>query len=317
MTDATYDPLRLMGRHAKWVLATGLFAAVVLPGVSTWLSGILVPLILIIMFMGALRLQPSEVSELWQKPGHSLAQILALQLGLPLSVAGVAIFAGIAHWLPLQIVILLMAGPAIMSSPNMAAIMGLSGATAMRLVIWGTALVPVTCLPVLAILGNGLPFIDVLWAAARLAGIIALAGGAGFAVRRLCDRHITQAVIERLDGTSALGLAVFVMALMPALRETAQNDPWALAGWIALAFAINFGPQVFTWSILRGTVSPMTAGSFAIAAGNRNLALFFAALPADYMAAFLPFLAAYQFPMYLTPVLLGAMYRRQPDRHGQ
>ena len=43
--------------------------------------------------------------------------------------------------------------------------------------------------------------------------------------------------------------------------------------------------------------------SVAVVAGNRNLGLYFAALPADPLFAL--FVAAYQLPLYLTPMVAG------------
>ena len=48
---------------------------------------------------------------------------------------------------------------------------------------------------------------------------------------------------------------------------------------------------------------PEGTRSVAVVAGNRNLGLYFAALPADPL--FSLFVAAYQAPLYLTPMVAG------------
>ena len=48
---------------------------------------------------------------------------------------------------------------------------------------------------------------------------------------------------------------------------------------------------------------PEGTRSVAVVAGNRNLGLYFAALPADPLFAL--FVAAYQLPLYLTPMVAG------------
>ena len=51
-------------------------------------------------------------------------------------------------------------------------------------------------------------------------------------------------------------------------------------------------------------------GAIALMAGNRNMALFLAALPAETAGSFFLFLALYQLPIYLSPILAAPLYRR-------
>jgi hypothetical protein len=44
--------------------------------------------------------------------------------------------------------------------------------------------------------------------------------------------------------------------------------------------------------------------------GNRNIALYLAALPLEQMEPLLLFIACYQVPMYLTPLIGDLFYRR-------
>jgi hypothetical protein len=56
---------------------------------------------------------------------------------------------------------------------------------------------------------------------------------------------------------------------------------------------------------------PEGTRSVAVVAGNRNLGLYFAALPADPLFAL--FVAAYQLPLYLTPMVAGWFADRSHD----
>ena len=56
------------------------------------------------------------------------------------------------------------------------------------------------------------------------------------------------------------------------------------------------------------------AGPMAIGAGNRNIALFLVALPAEVMAPLMIFVGCWQLPMYLTPMLLRRLYMPE-ERH--
>ena len=49
--------------------------------------------------------------------------------------------------------------------------------------------------------------------------------------------------------------------------------------------------------------------SFGVLNGNRNIALFLAALPVGVTEPLLLFIACYQIPMYLTPLIGKPLYR--------
>ena len=51
------------------------------------------------------------------------------------------------------------------------------------------------------------------------------------------------------------------------------------------------------------------AGPLALAAGNRNIAIFLVALPPEVLAPLMIFIGCWQLPMYLTPMLLPRLYR--------
>jgi len=303
------DPLSLAGRHAKWVMAIGLIVAAVLPGLARWLSQGLVPLIMLLMFLGALRLRPEETAQILHRPLRSLWQALALQLALPLGAVLLLTLTGWISQLWAVAMVLVLTAPSIVSSPNIAAILGLQGGPTMRLMIWGTALVPLSAVPALLLIFGAAGIGTILLAAAKLAGIIAVAGGLGLAIRRVALPAPGARGLLRLDGASALALGVFVIALMPALQEDLVTRPGVILAWLCFAFALNYIPQIVAFALLKQPVGRSEAGAIALVAGNRNLALIFAALSPEQAAPLLPFLAAYQFPMFLTPLCLGWLYR--------
>lgn len=305
------DPLSLAARHAKWIMVAGLMVAAVLPGLARLLSQGLVPLIMLLMFVGALRLSPDDTARILQRPGRSVRQALALQLAMPLIAAVLLTLTGqIVHLWALAMVLVLSA-PSIVSGPNISAILGLDAGSSMRLMLWGTALVPISSLPMLVLLFGTSGLAPIVWAALRLAGIIAIAGGLGLLVRRFVMPSPGAHRLRQLDGLSAIVLGIFVIGLMPALRDDLADRPGVILGWIGFAFALNYLSQVGVWLWLRRRTPRGEAGALALVAGNRNLALFFAALAPQQSAPLLPFLAAYQFPMYLTPLCLGWLYRER------
>jgi arsenite transporter len=78
---------------------------------------------------------------------------------------------------------------------------------------------------------------------------------------------------------------------------------------LATAFAVNFGLQVMVARFMQQPPFLGERAGWAICAGNRNIALFLAALPPAVSDPILLFIGCYQIPMYLTPILLARMYR--------
>lgn len=178
------NPLGFAGRHAKWVMAVGLVVAAILPGLARWLSEILVPLIMLLMFLGAMRLRPEQTAQILHRPMRSVWQALAIQLAFPLLVTLTLVLTGQILHLWAMALVLVLSAPSIVSSPNIAAILGLDAGAAMRLMIWGTALVPLSALPMLTLLFGTAGITPILLAALKLALIIGIAGGTGLLVRR-------------------------------------------------------------------------------------------------------------------------------------
>ncbi|MEO1398544.1 MAG: hypothetical protein AAFU56_06720, partial [Pseudomonadota bacterium] len=66
--------------------------------------------------------------------------------------------------------------------------------------------------------------------------------------------------------------------------------------------------QITAWLVLANVHNAGDRPALSIVAGNRNMALFLAALPAATTDPILLFIGCYQIPMYLTPILLGRLY---------
>jgi len=309
------DPLSLAAAHARWVLAAGLAIAVALPPLAEFMAQFLVPLIMLVMFLGALRLAPSDMRAVFAKPGRALFWVLVIQLVFPLLAAAGGALLGVADTVWAQSFVLIFAAPVLVSSPNIAAMLKLDGVKAMQLLIFGTALTPLTALPALYLLFGQADLLGVAFAALRLAAIIAVAGGFGILARLILFPNANATMVARFDGASVLALAAFVIALLAGLQDTYRESLALLIAWFLFAFGVNFGLQIATWRVL-GQQDHGARGTIAMATANRNIALLFASVPAEQTAIFLPLLAAYQFPMFLTPLLMGWLYRRADAGQG-
>lgn len=265
-------------------------------------------MVLALLFLSAFRIGFGETLGQLRLIGASLTELLILQVALPVVLYLLAAGAGIAGSAAGAAVILMAAAPPITGAPNFAILAGRAPAPAMRLLILGTACFPASALIVFWLLpgidgGVGAAF----WLLVKVMGAV----GAGFAARAALLPRPEARQIAALDGLGVLALAVIVIGLMSGIGPLIAGDRAALAGCMALAFGANFGLQALGFALARGRLDPDRATAFGIIAGNRNIALFLVALPPQSIAALLPFLACYQFPMYLTPVALKMLAGRR------
>jgi len=304
------DPLVLAARHGQWVLVAGLVAGLALPGLAHVLRPWLPALVALLVFLSLLRLKPGALAMALRTLPQTAAIAAVLQLALPLGVWAGAQALGLgAHPASLALV-LMCAAPSIMGSPNISMMLGAPPDYALRLMVVGTALLPLTVLPVFAIMPAVQGTAAVGQAAVRLVALIGLSALAAMAVQRVALRHGHPKTHQRLEGVSALALAVFVIGLMPQVSALALQTPATLVFWLMVAFGANMGGQILAWYLLRGRLPHAQAVPLALITGNRNIALFLVSLPAETTAPIMGFIGCYQLPMYLTPLLMKRLYRQ-------
>ena len=305
----TLPLLIFAARHARICLVLGLVCGMALPTAASvirdWLPVLVATLLCVSAMRIGLRAAVGSLGDMRQ----TIKGVLFFQLALPLGALGLCLLMDVTGF-PLAIaMILMLSAPSITGSPNFAALMGHNPAPPMRLLILGTALVPLTAMPLLWIIPGIGSMADVFFTALRLAGVIAVSVGVGFAVRRFALPAPSDDQIKALDGTGAILLSVMVVGLMAALGPALRTDPAEVAFWLIAVLIANFGLQIAAYRL---GADPGTS----IVAGNRNIALYLVALPAATTDPLLIFIGCYQIPMYLTPILMQRFYRRYGKSSG-
>lgn len=295
------------GRNGRYILIAGLLGGLLLPNLAEGLRPWIGELVALLLFVTGIRVGAKSAFGGLTDLRPTLTRILLLQTALPLVVVGIIAALGVGHWPIALAVSLMLAAPSLTGAPNFAIMMGHDPAPGMRLLVLGTALFPLTALPVLLILdpgGEG-AFGALRLALGLLAAILASVG-AGFALRRALPGLGKPSARDALDGCAALLLAVVVVGLMSAIGPLLRADPLALAGWILVALTINVVLVVATLrlALRAGWSIPLPT---AIYAGNRNIALFLIVLPENVAVPLMIFVGCYQIPMYLTPMLLSRL----------
>jgi len=301
--------LAALARHGRLVLVAGLLVGALAPGLARALAPLIFPMIVVLLFLATLRVEMRVAFPGRRSLPRYLAVTLVMQVALP--VAAIAALRGLgaeASVLGIGLVLVL-AAPPMTGSPGLTILAGGEPAPALRQLVLGTALLPLTVLPVFWLLPVfGAPLV-VAEAALRLLAVIALAGGAAIVLRARVAWLREPAGQGTVDGLITLGMAVVVVGLMSAVGPALTAPGPAFWGTLASVFVLGFGAQVATLLLTRRR-APGSAPALAIIAGNRNLALFLGALPPDTAAAMLLFVGLYQLPMYLTPLVMAPLIRR-------
>lgn len=297
-----------LARYGRLLLVAGLLVGASMPGLALTVRAWLPELVALLLFVAALRIGPRQALGLPGDMRTTLLLVVLFQVALPVGFCLIALASGSAGPLATALILMAAASP-ISGSPNLTLLTGNDPAPALRLLIAGTALLPLTVLPVFW-LAPGLGSAgEIVAAAFRLLVLIAVAASAAFALRAAFLRDPAAKTVKAIDGFSALLMAVLVIGLMSAIGPALRGDPLGLAANLAAAFAANFGLQLLAALMLRSAKPGSARAAIAIAAGNRNMALFLAALPVAVTDPLLLFIGCYQVPMYLTPLFLGRIYR--------
>ncbi|MFK7869740.1 MAG: hypothetical protein AB8B58_10920 [Roseobacter sp.] len=302
--------LWLVSDHARLCLIAGLLGGLALPGLAAFMQPWLPEMVGALLCITALRLGHRAVLGAADNTRVTLIAVLVLQMALPLALFGLGTMLGLGLSPVLLAAVLVTAAPSISGAPNLALLLRQDAGASLRIMAVGTALFPLTVLPLLAMMPQLGSFDAVVLSALRVMLVIAVATAAGFALRHWLLPNARPDQIKWLDGLSVLAFSGIVVGLMAAITPALKTAPLTVLQWAALAFVLGYGLQVVTYVALKAR--PQVRGPLAIAAGNRNIALFLVALPEQVMAPVMVFIGCWQLPMYLTPILMRRLYVRTP-----
>jgi arsenite transporter len=305
--------LAFIARNGRHGLMVGLVVGILAPEAANLVRPLVLPIILFLLFLAVLRIGPAGVLGTWRGAGfwRALRSVLGMQLAAPVLTALVLIAAGLQHSLwGMGLVILLAAAP-ITGTPHLTLMAGGNPAPALRQLILGTALLPLTVLPVFWLIpAFGNP-VEILGASAMLLGAIALSGGLAISLHLTGIVRPGPRVNARIEALGALGLGVVVIGFLSEVGQTLRTDPLYLALVMGVVMAAVFAIQTAAYFLAMRRPEADDAAALTLAAGSRNLALFFGVLPAALVDDLWLMIGCYQIPMYITPLVLRRLILRQ------
>ena len=301
--------LHAAARYGRFILVVGLFFGIFLPDLALAMKPWLPELVASLLLLSAMRIGPRQMLGGLADIKASLVIIIVYQVAMPMALFGLAQAIGLDGVTTAAITLMAAAAP-LLGASNLTILTGNDPAPALRLLVIGLALLPLTIVPTLSVLPAIGGVEEIALASARLLGLVVGVAGLGFGIRYFFFDKLSEPGTQTLDGISAIAMAIVVIALMAAIGPALKHEPMVVARTLALAFACNIGLQLLAYAVTGAAGADTSRVAYAIVSGNRNMAFFLAALPAAVMDPLYLFIGCYQIPMYLTPLLLGRLYAR-------
>jgi BASS family bile acid:Na+ symporter len=308
--------LTSIGRHGTLVVAGSLFVGLAVPELAAFCKPLLGPAIVIMLVLAFMRVDPAALARHWSRPGLIVTSAAWIVLAVPALLGLVFLAAGLREKMPglYFMLVLQMAAPGLMSSPALAALMGLDVALTLASLILCTALTPLTAsLFSHVFLGTALasPFAFGL----RLFLIIAGSAAAAAIVRRIAGSARLEAHRTAIDGLSVVVMFIFAIAAMDGVAAHFLRDPVLVIGLMLFAFALALGLIAVT-ALVFARAGRARAFAIAVIAGNRNIGLMLAATGFHVPDIAWLYFALAQFPVYLLPHLLKPLVKRFGEKPG-
>jgi len=302
--------LDFAGRHGTLLAATSIFVGLAFPALAAACKPFLGEAIVVILALAFLRVDPADLRRHWMRPGLIGAATVWTMLIVP-AVLGMVFLAfrldqhapGLYFMLVLQ-----MSAPGLMSSPALAALLGLDIALTLATLIVSTAITPLTA-SLFTHIYLETAFASPLALGLRLFLIIAGCAAAAAIIRRITGQAFIEAQHERIDGLSVIAMFMFAVAAMDSVADRLRSDPLLVIELSALAFGLALAMIALTAVIF---LRSGRARAFAIGliAGNRNVGLMLAATGFAVPDLAWLYFGVAQFPIYLLPHLLKPLARR-------
>jgi BASS family bile acid:Na+ symporter len=299
-----------IGRKGTLVVAASLFVGLAVPGLPALCRPFLGEAIVLMLSLAFLRVDPVDLRRHVTQPRLIAAATLWVMLVAPALVGMIFLTFGLDRQMPglYFMLVLQMSAPGLMSSPALAALLGLDVALTLASLVVCTAITPLTAsLFSHFFLGSALvsPYAFGL----KLFAIIAGSALAAAVIRRIAGRVWVEAQRERIDGLSVLAMFMFAVAAMDGVADHFRADPVLVIKLTGLAFALALGMIAVT-ALIFLRAGRARALAIGLIAGNRNIGLMMTAMGFAVPDIAWLYFGLAQFPIYLLPHLLKTLATR-------
>lgn len=302
--------LAFFGRHGTIAVALSVVIGLALPMLAAFFKPLLGPAIIMLLILAFLRVDPSALAGLARRPALPALSVLWIMVAMPAIVGVLFDASGLAASLPgLYLMLMLQAcAPGLMSSPALAALIGVDVALTLAGLLLTMIVAPVVA-AVFTHVFLGVTIITPVDFAIRLFLLIAGSAAAAAVIRRFAGTARIEQSREMMDGLSVVGMFVFVMAAMDGVAAYFIAAPLFVAALTLLTFALSLGTMLAT-TLLFLASGRERALSIGILAANRNVGIMLTATGFAVPELAWLYFGLAQFPIYLLPLVLKPLARR-------
>ncbi|WP_424811388.1 hypothetical protein [Roseococcus sp. YIM B11640] len=290
------------------LLAGAIFVGLFVPPLAAVTRGAITPIVFLLMVLVLLRVDLSQVIAYLRRPVLVAALLFWLLILSPIVVWALVWLAGLEGPFAAALVIVA-TGCAATSSPAFARLVGLDGELAFVVAILSTLILPFTAPP----LALGLLGIDLAISIQGLMLRLLLLVGLPLVISMVLRRIIPPALLDRwgraVDGAVVLLVVLYGFGVMDGVLARLLAAPGLILGGIAMAFGGTLAMNAMTAGVFAGFGQRVSLSS-GLMAGNRNMALYIAVMPAATDPGIVLFFVLCQFPLFLSPFLLKPLYER-------
>ena len=306
--------LSFLGKHARLCLPIGLCIALILPDLGDQIRD-MVPLVIIIIYASAMIRLDLGIAIRGAVQPHRILQSLGLSLVILILIPCLFVFTarslGLAE-LFIPVLVWYAVAPPIASTVWMCLLLGFRPVLAMELVAMTSLIAPLSGPFISSLFLANIAPIDPFNLLTRLGLMIVVGGALAFLGQQLISRKRIEEHHTVFDGISTCAMLIFLIPVFNGVSTQISIFPFLAGKLLGLAVLMNFGSQLFMMGLaifLHAGKAKDTLKVMAVIAGNRNVGLYYAALPYDPVMGL--FTAMYQVPLYLTPLFLGLLNRTQ------
>jgi BASS family bile acid:Na+ symporter len=300
-----------LGRQGTWALAAMVFIGIALPPLGAVLKPYVAESVFVLLLLAFLRVEPAALRGHIGRPVKLAAIVVWTMVALPALLGFSYLASGLGETMPglyLALILQAVASP-LMSSPAIAALLGLDAALVLAGMVSCTAMIPfIAPVFVKLFMGEALA-LSPLALGLKLFGMLAGAALVAALIRRFAGMERVRRYELQIDGINVIVLFVFVAALMGDVGARILSDPLLVLALIALSFALTFVLLGMTVLAFAAT-GRREAFALGLMSSQRNMGLMLAAVGGTVPDLTWLYFALAQFPIYLLPQMLKPLARR-------
>lgn len=308
--EAPAAALAWASHRGTLLMAGSLAVGLGVPGLAGLCKPYLGEVVVTLLALSFLRVDPDDLRRHFTQPGLIATAAIWVMAVVPALLGALFMATGVDRQMPglFYMLVLQISAPAMMSSPALAALMGLDVALTLATLLVCTAITPLTA-TLFSHVFLGSAFASPFAFGLKLFAIIAGSAIAAAVIRRLAGHAWVAEQRARIDGLSVIGMCIFAIAAMDGVVGHFRSDPVLVIELTALAFALALGTMAVT-ALVFLRAGRARALALGLLASNRNMGVMLAA--AGFLVpdvAWLYFGLA-QFPIYLLPHVLKPLVKR-------